>query len=81
MRPENFPLDTVIFTGKMPLERFREERPDEYRRLVDEGRLDEVVTDPPSRRARTLAAAFGFAAYAAGLVLVVAIFGTFLFSR
>lgn len=74
MRPENFPLDTVIFTGKLPLERFEEERPDEYQRLVDEGRLGEILTDPPSRRARVLAATFGTIAYVIGLILIVAIF-------
>ena len=76
MRPENFPLDTVVFTGKLPLERFAEERAEEYRRLVEEGRLEAALTDPPSPRARRLAAAFGFTAYAAGLVIVAAIFWT-----
>lgn len=77
MRPENFPLDTVVFTGRMPLDRFEEERPAEYRRLVAEGRLEEIVAEPPSRRARLFAALFGYTAFAIGLVLVIAIFGTF----
>jgi cytochrome b subunit of formate dehydrogenase/nitrate/TMAO reductase-like tetraheme cytochrome c subunit len=81
MRPENFPLDTVIFTGKIPLERFEEERPEEYRRLEEEGRLNEVITDPPSPRARTFARVFGFTTYIIGLVLVVAMFTTFVFLR
>lgn len=74
MRPENFPLDTVVFTGRMPLARFEEERPEEYRRLVEEGRLDAVIADPPTPRARRLALVFGFAAYFVGLALVAAIF-------
>jgi cytochrome b subunit of formate dehydrogenase len=76
MRPENFPLDTVIFTGKLPLKRFEEERPKEYERLVAEGRLEEILTDPPSRRARIFATVFGFLAYIVGLILVIAIFAT-----
>jgi hypothetical protein len=48
LRPENFPMDTVIFTGKMTLSRFRKERPAEYERLVREGRLGEILTDPPT---------------------------------
>jgi len=76
MRPENFPLDTVVFTGRLPLARFQEERPEEYRRLVEEGRLEDLLADAPSRRARLLAAVFGFSAYAAGLVLIGAIFWT-----
>ena len=30
LRPEAFPMDTVVFTGRMPLETFKEERPLEY---------------------------------------------------
>ncbi len=78
MRPENFPLDTVIFTGKLPLKRFKEERPKEYERLLEEGKLDEIITDPPSSRARMFASAFGFTTYIIGLILVVAIFATLL---
>jgi hypothetical protein len=36
LRPESFPLDPVIFTGSQPLERFKDERPLEYQRMVDE---------------------------------------------
>lgn len=81
MRPENFPLDTVVFTGRLPLARFQEERPEEYRRLVEEGRLEDLLADAPSRRARLLAAVFGFSAYAAGLVLIGAIFWTMVRGR
>ena len=81
MRPENFPLDTVVFTGKLPLERFKEERPKEYERMVEEGTLDEIITGPPSPRARMFATVFGFTAYVIGLILVVAIFATFLSTR
>jgi cytochrome b subunit of formate dehydrogenase/nitrate/TMAO reductase-like tetraheme cytochrome c subunit len=78
MRPENFPLDTVVFTGRLPLARFEEERPEEYQRLVDEGKLEEALAEPPTQRARVLASAFGFTAYAAGIVIIVAIFWTLL---
>ena len=78
LRPENFPMDTVIFTGKMTLARFKEERELEYERLVSEGRLDSILTDPPSRRARIASKTFGFIAYISGLIMVVAIFITLL---
>ena len=81
MRPENFPLDTIIFTGKMPLERFEEERPEEYKRLQEEGSLHEVLTDAPSQRARIFAATFGYATFAIGTLLIIAIFASFLFYR
>ena len=53
LRPENFPMDTVIFTGKMTLAKFKEERSVEYDRLVSEGKLDTVLTDPPTRKRRS----------------------------
>ena len=37
LRPEKFPMDTVIFTGVVPLEEVEHERPAEYERLVAEG--------------------------------------------
>ena len=41
LRPESFPMDPVIFTGSMPLHRFKEERPLEYERMVKEGTLEQ----------------------------------------
>lgn len=38
--PDVFPLDTSIFTGVMPLEKFKNERPLEYQRLVDSKQLE-----------------------------------------
>lgn len=78
LRPENFPMDTVIFTGKMTLARFKEERSVEYERLVSEGKLDTILTSPPTRAARIISKIFGFAAYMLGLIMVVAIFITLL---
>lgn len=43
LRPESFPLDPVMFVGKMPLARFQEERPDEYERLVRQNKLEEFL--------------------------------------
>lgn len=78
LRPENFPMDTVIFTGKMTLARFKDERPIEYERLISEGKLDTILTDPPSQFAQIASKIFGFAAYIAGLIMVIAIFVTVL---
>ncbi len=78
LRPENFPMDTVIFTGKMTLSRFKEERAVEYERLVSEGKLDTVLTDPPSATAQIVSKIFGFAAYISGVLMVIAIFVTLL---
>ena len=78
LRPENFPMETVIFTGKITLARFKEERELEYERLVSEGKLDTILVDPPSWRARIASKTFGFIAYISGVIMVVAIFITLL---
>jgi cytochrome b subunit of formate dehydrogenase len=69
LRPEKFPMDMVIFTGRVPEHDWREERPAEYARLAA------VAPDagPPSRRARIAGRVIGSAAVAAGLVLVTLI--------
>jgi cytochrome b subunit of formate dehydrogenase len=74
LRPEVFPLDPVIFTGRMSLERFKEERPMEYERLVEHGELESRLVDPPSRSTMRKAHIFGFTATGIGIFLAVAIF-------
>ncbi len=41
LRPESFPMDKVIFTGLVPLEEYKKDRPEEYKRLVETGKLEE----------------------------------------
>jgi cytochrome b subunit of formate dehydrogenase len=45
LKPESFPLDKVIFTGSLPVEHYKAERPLEYARRVREGTLDEVLIE------------------------------------
>ncbi len=78
LRPESFPMDLVMFTGKMRLSWFKEERAVEYERLVSEGKLDTVIVPPPTKKFRFFARIFGFAAYLTGLILVVWIIITLL---
>jgi cytochrome b subunit of formate dehydrogenase len=49
LRPEKFPMDIVIFTGRMPVREFREDKPGEYEELVKSGRLEEHLVEayPP----------------------------------
>jgi hypothetical protein len=48
LRPESFPMDLVIFTGKMSLQRFKSERALEYQRLVDNNELDAYLVPAPT---------------------------------
>jgi hypothetical protein len=72
-------MDLVIFTGRVSEDELRHERPDEYDRLVSEGRLAELKTDPPPRWLRNFGWIVGTAAVVVGLTLfaliMVAIFG------
>jgi cytochrome b subunit of formate dehydrogenase len=72
-RPEKFPIDTVIFTGGMPLEEFKRDRPREYDELVEQGKLEASLMPPPAPLAVKLWRRFGFTALAIGLALVVLI--------
>ena len=74
LRPESFPMDPVIFTGSMPLHRFKEERPLEYARMVKEGTLEQHFVPAPSQAQLRVAHVFGFAAVAAGIWLAALIF-------
>ncbi len=73
LRPENFPMDVTIFTGRLPLERFKEERPLQYQRLVEEGRLESVLVGPPSPRSVYSWKAFGTFVVLIGLALILAV--------
>jgi hypothetical protein len=73
LRPESFPMDTVIFTGKMSLARFKSERPLEYRRLVDNNELDACLVDAPSREERRRAYVWGTVFLTIGVLLAAGI--------
>ncbi len=46
LRPEKFPMDTVVFTGRMPVAEFRRDKPAEYEALVDAGELEANLVEP-----------------------------------
>jgi hypothetical protein len=73
LRPEKFPMDPVIFTGRVTEADMQEERPDEYARLRAEGSLDTIRTDPPPAWLVTLGRIIGVGAISIGLTLVALI--------
>ena len=72
-RPEKFPIDTVIFTGGVPLEEFRQDRPREYAEMVAKGELERNLMPAPVPLASKLWRRFGFTALAVGLSLIALI--------
>jgi len=73
LRPESFPMDLVIFTGKMSLRRFRSERPLEYQRLVDSDALAERLVAAPTRKELRRAYAWGSIFLFIGISLAIGI--------
>ncbi|MFO7609488.1 MAG: cytochrome c3 family protein [Candidatus Krumholzibacteriia bacterium] len=72
-RPDRFPMDPVIFTGRMTLEEFKEDRPREYEQLVAEGRLEEHMVEPLEEGFVKALKVFGFTALTIGMALIVLI--------
>jgi len=72
-RPEKFPIDTVIFTGGMPLEEFKKDRPREYQAMVESGELERNLMPAPVPLAAKLWRRFGFTALGIGIGLIALI--------
>ncbi|MCF8219840.1 MAG: cytochrome b/b6 domain-containing protein [Bacteroidales bacterium] len=78
-RPDKFPMDTVIFTGRVSVEELKKDRPREYEQLVREGKLEENLEEAPSKQFVKAARIFGFIALALGLFLIVSIIYSMIF--
>jgi cytochrome b subunit of formate dehydrogenase len=72
LRPDAFPMDTVIFTGLVPFEEFRYDRPREYKYLKESGRLKKVLIklEGKNNRNEVIIRIFGFLFVITGLILV-----------
>jgi cytochrome b subunit of formate dehydrogenase len=69
-RPEKFPIDTVVFTGGMPLEEFQRDRPREYQQMLERGELEKHLMPAPEPLAVRLWRRLGYTALTIGLLLV-----------
>jgi cytochrome b subunit of formate dehydrogenase len=70
LRPEKFPMDTVIFTGRVSAEELQHERPAQYERLLREDRLAELEVPPAPPRLKRLGYVVGTTAIVFGLLMV-----------
>ncbi len=74
LRPESFPMDTVIFTGYVPLDEYKQDRPHEYEQLKKSGKLEDVIMIKNfSKQKMRRIKLFGFVALFTGIILVVLI--------
>jgi cytochrome b subunit of formate dehydrogenase len=78
LRPEKFPMDLVIFTGRLKESELRHERPAEYARLAASGELERLASPPPTPSTVTIGRFIGTCAVATGLLLVGLIIFAFL---
>jgi thiosulfate reductase cytochrome b subunit len=73
LRPEKFPMDIVVFTGRMPVEELKRDKPGEYEALVKSGELEKNLVEPyPPIVIRTVRV-FAWSALALGFSMVVMI--------
>jgi len=72
-RPDKFPMDPVIFTGRVSLEELKHDKPGEYERMVASGELESHMVDPMPRAAEKGFRIFGFVMLGIGLTLIALI--------
>jgi cytochrome b subunit of formate dehydrogenase len=72
-RIEKFPMDTVIFSGRVSRTEMLHERRRWYDRLVAEGRLDEYRVKDEWEGRKKIAKSFGFMFFGTGVALLVLI--------
>ena len=77
LRPDKFPLDAVMFTGRATMEYMEEEHPMMREELeaaerepVSERAVPDRLAPPPTRRETIVAAVFGFATWGIGLATI-----------
>ena len=79
-RPDKFPMDEVIFTGRVPVKELEADKPAEYEAMVASGRLEEHLVEPFHEGAVKWFRVFGFVALGVGLLLIAAIVYSMLFT-
>ncbi len=79
-RPDKFPMDTVIFTGQMPLEELKRDKPALFEEIKRSGELEQCHGEPVSRTFRRGVKVLGFTALVIGFTLVGLIIYAMLFS-
>ena len=80
LRPEKFPMDIVIFTGRMSVEEFKQDKPLEYEALVASGTLERYLVPAYPPIVIRAVRAFGWTALTIGFSILVWIIYAMLFA-
>ncbi|MFZ0890586.1 MAG: cytochrome b/b6 domain-containing protein [Candidatus Binataceae bacterium] len=81
LRPESFPMDPVIFTGRLSGDELRNDHPAEYDRLLKRDGLGAIEADRPPRWLTNFARLIAVGAIGAGFVLLSLTWVAFLARR
>jgi cytochrome b subunit of formate dehydrogenase len=73
LRLEKFPVDDVMFTGRLPEEEFKHERGAEYERVVASGEIEKLRVAAPPAWYRHFAVFMGIAAMTVGTTIIALI--------
>jgi len=73
LRPAKFPMDTVVFTGRISEHELLDERRVQYDRLTREGQLAPKEAPPPSAESRLFGWVVGGTALTLGIIAIVLI--------
>jgi hypothetical protein len=73
LRPEKFPMDLVIFTGRLPEHELKDERQVEYARLVSQGRLAAIEAKAPTSSEVQFARVLGSVGLVLGVITILII--------
>jgi cytochrome b subunit of formate dehydrogenase len=71
LRPDNFPMDLTIFTGRLTEEELKRLHPEEYERLVKSGGLQAIAAEAPPLWLNNFGRVIGTAAILAGVIMIV----------
>jgi len=80
LRPEKFPMDITVFTGRLPLEELQRDKPREYQSLLASGTLEDKLDVPYPPIVIRAVRAFAWAALAVGFSIVMWIIYAMLFA-
>jgi cytochrome b subunit of formate dehydrogenase len=78
-RLDKFPMDPVIFTGHVPVDELKRDKPREYEELVESGTLENKLVEAYPRKLEKAFKIFGMTALAIGVTLILLIVYSMLF--
>ena len=80
LRPEKFPMDIVVFTGRMTLEELRRDKPAEFEQMIQSGEIEKYLVEPYPRIVIRSIRIHAWIALAVGFSIIVWILYAMLFA-